>query len=149
MYCDCIAVLYICTEDSFPSKRLAQLIDNVPRPFKSCQEIPYGDRIYVEHIPDVVRNAYVTVCVQFWLIIHRTFLQNGLKDSLFNRVPKLLSTGKIGLLIVDSVAAVFRSEYSPQEGLRRTKDLRTIGCHLSSLSRKHNICVLCVNQVST
>lgn len=49
------AVLYICTEDKFPSKRLLQLMNNIQHPFKNLREIPYGDRIFVEHIADVVR----------------------------------------------------------------------------------------------
>lgn len=48
------AVLYICTEDSFPSKRLLQLINNIRHPFKNARELSYGDRILVEHIADVV-----------------------------------------------------------------------------------------------
>lgn len=51
-----LAVVYICTEDSFPSKRLKQMMDNIPPPFKNRNEIPYGDRIYIEHISDVVSN---------------------------------------------------------------------------------------------
>lgn len=76
------------------------------------------------------------------------FFQNGLKDCLFKRLPNLLAGGKIGLLIIDSIAALFRAEYSFQEGLQRTKDLRSVGCQLHSLSKKYNICVLCVNQVN-
>ncbi|XP_065201725.1 DNA repair protein XRCC3 [Planococcus citri] len=121
------SVLYICTEDSFPSKRLVQMMENIPPPFKNRYEIPYGDRIYIEHISDV----------------------NGLKECLFMRLPNLLNTGKIGLIIIDSIAALFRADYAPQDGLQRTKDLRSVGCQLHSLSKKFNICVLCVNQVTS
>ncbi len=80
---------------------------------------------------------YVTSCV----------FQNGLKDCLIQRIPKLLNSGTVGLLIIDSIAAVFRSEYSFSDGNQRTKDLRTIGLQLHSFSRKYNLCILCVNQV--
>jgi DNA-repair protein XRCC3 len=49
-----LGVVYICTEDSFPSKRLQQMINNVRPPFRDAGTLPYGDRIYVEHIVDVV-----------------------------------------------------------------------------------------------
>ncbi|XKL64366.1 hypothetical protein PGB90_004452 [Kerria lacca] len=119
-------VLYICTEDNFPSKRLQQLIGNIRPPFKNSREISYGDRIYIEHIADVT----------------------GLKNCLFTRFPSLLKTNTIGLLIIDSITAIFRADYTVSEGIQRTKDLRSIGCQLHSLSRKYDLCVLCVNQVS-
>jgi DNA-repair protein XRCC3 len=75
--------------------------------------------------------------------------QRGLKRCLIEKLPKLLSTGSVGLLIIDSIAAVFRSDYSPQDGNLRTKDLRAAGCQLHSLSRKYKLGILCVNQVTT
>lgn len=119
-------VVYVCTEDNFPSKRLQQLINRMKSPFKTCLELCYGDRIYVEHLADV----------------------KGLKNLLFSRLPSLLHSGTVGLLIIDSIAALFRAEYSLQEGIQRTKDLRSIGCQLHSLSKKYELCVLCINQVS-
>ncbi len=52
-------MLYICTEDSFPSKRLLQLIDNIQPPFKNSRELSYGDGIYVEHLADVVSISHI------------------------------------------------------------------------------------------
>lgn len=66
---------------------------------------------------------------------------------MFERLPNFVSSGNIGLLIIDSIAAIFRSTYTIEEGVQRAKDLRSIGFQLHFLSRKFNLCVLCVNQV--
>ena len=55
----------------------------------------------------------------------------------------------IKLIIVDSVAALFRADYVPSQHSTRAKLLRTIGAKLVSLSWKYSVAVVCVNQVST
>lgn len=53
--------IYICTEDTFPSKRLRQLIAQQPRlrtdvPAEVIRNIRFGDQIFVEHAADVVSH---------------------------------------------------------------------------------------------
>lgn len=49
-------VLYICTEDAFPSKRLAELVEKIPQRYNHYKlgNINFKDNIYVEHLVDFV-----------------------------------------------------------------------------------------------
>lgn len=64
---------------------------------------------------------------------------------LLHRIPILMSAKKIGLIIIDSIAAPYRVEDWNDES--RAKSLRTIGQQLHELCRS-NICVVCINQVA-
>ena len=59
----------------------------------------------------------------------------------------LLNRGAIKLVIIDSIAALFRVEYSFGETSKRAKVLRSFGAQLHKLSHQHGIPVVCVNQV--
>ena len=61
----------------------------------------------------------------------------------------LLNRGAIKLVIIDSIAALFRVEYSFGETSKRAKVLRSSGAQLHKLSHQHGIPVVCVNQVCT
>lgn len=54
---------------------------------------------------------------------------------------------RIGLLIVDSIAAPYRDEYNENELKQRAKSLRKIGKQLYSIASEYNIPVVCINQV--
>ena len=56
-----------------------------------------------------------------------------------------MATVRIGLIIIDSVAAVFRTYTNYIE---RAKDMRKLANHLLHLADKYNCAVICVNQVS-
>ncbi|KAM5340003.1 DNA repair protein XRCC3 isoform 2-T2 [Glossophaga mutica] len=54
--------VYVCTEDAFPNKRLQQLIALQPRlrtdaPGDLAGKLPFGDRIFIEHVATVVTEA--------------------------------------------------------------------------------------------
>lgn len=53
--------VYICTEDRFPSKRLQQLLPEFPRGTKFDKQAlaNAADNIFVDHIPDVVREFII------------------------------------------------------------------------------------------
>lgn len=59
--CVCIGAVYICTEDSFPIRRLQQLIrqqsclrSDVPPSLISS--LPFSDHVYIEHAADLVSS---------------------------------------------------------------------------------------------
>lgn len=56
-----------------------------------------------------------------------------------------MSSVRIGLIIIDSVAAVFRTYTNYIE---RAKDMRKLANYLLHLADKYNCAVICVNQVS-
>ncbi|XP_047430120.1 DNA repair protein XRCC3 [Mugil cephalus] len=123
--------LYICTEDSFPVRRLDQLIrfQSILRP-----EVPphligrlsFSDRVYVEHAADL----------------------DALQVCLSRRAPLLLAQGLVRLLVVDSVAALFRSEFQADDWLERNKQLLTFSSTLHHLSQEFSTPVLIINQVT-
>ncbi|KAM8831712.1 DNA repair protein XRCC3 isoform 3-T3 [Spinachia spinachia] len=123
--------VYICTEDSFPIKRLQQLIrcqyllrsDVPPALISSLQ---FSDRVYIEHVADL----------------------DSLQVCLSRRVPLLLTRGLVRLLVVDSFAALFRSEFQAADWLERSKQLLTFSSTLHHLSLRFTTPVLCINQVT-
>ncbi|XP_051162778.1 DNA repair protein XRCC3-like [Leptopilina boulardi] len=115
--------IYICTEAVFPSQRLNELL------MKSHIAKKYyitGDIIFVEHVP-IMEKLEECICV---------------------KVPFLMQRRKIGLLIIDSIAAPYRVEYDDKLLKTRAKSLRKIGEQLHSISREYNIPIICINQVS-
>lgn len=123
--------VYICTEDSFPIKRLRQLITQQPRlrpdlPPALIHSLRFSDNIYIEHAADL---EALQVCVS-------------------QRVPVLLKRGLVRLLVVDSVAALFRSEFQADEAVQRSRHLLAFSSTLHRLSHTYAAPVLCVNQVT-
>ncbi|XP_014258936.1 DNA repair protein XRCC3 [Cimex lectularius] len=117
--------VYICTEDRFPARRLQEMVLNFPRGNFEI-EGNCTDNILVDHIPQV----------------------EGLKDCILKRLPHVLKTLSIGLIVIDSITAVFRAEYGSDDLVARSKELKIIGSELHNLSRKFNVTILCVNQVA-
>ncbi|KAF3427780.1 hypothetical protein E2986_11124 [Frieseomelitta varia] len=114
--------IYICTESVFPSRRLQELIQKLEITKKYGIN---GDSVFVEHISTIEK----------------------LEICLLHRIPILMSAKKIGLIIIDSIAAPYRVEDWNDESNNRAKSLRTIGQQLHKLCR-NNICVVCINQVA-
>uniref|UniRef100_G3PKC9 DNA repair protein n=1 Tax=Gasterosteus aculeatus aculeatus TaxID=481459 RepID=G3PKC9_GASAC len=124
--------VYICTEDSFPIKRLQQLITDQSLlrsdvPPSLISSLQFSDRIYIEHVADL----------------------DSLQVCLSRRVPLLLTRGLVRLLVVDSLAALFRSEFQAADWLERSKQLLTFSSTLHHLSSRFTTPVLCINQVSS
>ncbi|TDH00815.1 hypothetical protein EPR50_G00192590 [Perca flavescens] len=123
--------VYICTEDQFPVRRLDQLIRgqaslrrDVPAALISSRR--FSDHVYVEHAADL----------------------DSLSVCLSRRVPLLLARQHVRLLVVDSVAALFRSEFQASDWLERSQQLISFSHTLHTLSLEFNTPVLCINQVT-
>ncbi|XP_018349611.1 PREDICTED: DNA repair protein XRCC3-like isoform X3 [Trachymyrmex septentrionalis] len=108
-------------ETTFPSKRLQQLLTKSE--IAKTHSVN-GDVILVGHI---ATSEELVLCLQ-------------------RRVPVLMNTRKIGLLIIDSIAAPYRVEDWNDELQCRTK--RSIGRQLHKLCKNDDLCVICINQVS-
>ncbi|XP_014487292.1 PREDICTED: DNA repair protein XRCC3-like [Dinoponera quadriceps] len=113
--------IYICTEATFPSRRLQQLIENSE--IAKTHSVS-GDVIFVDHTSTIDELEY----------------------CLHHKVPALMNAHKIGLLIVDSIAAPYRVE--DWEDPSRGKSLRKVGRQLHELCKNSDLCVICLNQVS-
>lgn len=117
--------VYICTEDKFPSSRLQQLMQ-MSSTVRENEDIKFGDSIFIEHIADI----------------------EGLKQCIGGRLQQLLKQSTIGLIVIDSIAAVFRAEYDHSEALTRAKELRSVAMQLHALANQYKLAVVCVNQVA-
>ncbi|XP_028176516.1 DNA repair protein XRCC3 [Ostrinia furnacalis] len=113
--------VYICTEDLFPIKRFEQIKNNLPN---YDPTVDYGKHIFVEHITE----------------------PQDLLSCIRVRLPTLLSRNKICLIVIDSVAAPFRVEYSNY--IHRANELRELAILLTNLAQEHNLAILCINQVT-
>lgn len=61
-----------------------------------------------------------------------------------NRLPRLMAQRSIGLIIIDSVAGVFRVE---TDAILRADNMRKMILKLQTLADEHECAVVCVNQV--
>ncbi|KAM4690234.1 DNA repair protein XRCC3 isoform 1-T2 [Rhinophrynus dorsalis] len=123
--------VYICTEDAFPSKRLQQLINSQHKlrsdvPTEVVKKISFGDNIFIEHTADV----------------------DMLTECITKKVPILLQRGLVRLIVIDSIAALFRCEFAAADAVLKAKHLQTLGAKLHSLSRRFLTPVFCINQVT-
>ncbi len=51
------------------------------------------------------------------------------------------------LVVIDSIAALFRVEYGADQAIQRAQLLRQFGHQLQKMSECHSMAVVCVNQV--
>lgn len=115
------SVIYICTEDLFPIKRLNEIKRSVSN---YDPNVDYGKNIFVEHI---IEARDLLSCIQV-------------------RLPKLLRQHKFSLIIIDSIAAPFRVDNSNY--VQRAEELRELSMSLINLSQQYKLAVLCINQVT-
>ena len=80
-------------------------------------------------------------------MISHHFPQDGLIQCISKKVPVLLSSGSVKLVIIDSIAAHFRSDYEGHEVFKRAKHINSIGTQLHRYSQQYNIPIVCINQV--
>lgn len=82
-----------------------------------------------------------------------TAISLGPQDTLLacvsKKVPVLLSRGMARLLVIDSVAALFRCESDAPASAPRARRLQALGAALRQLSATYQSPVLCVNQVGS
>ncbi|XP_073815138.1 X-ray repair cross complementing protein spindle B isoform X2 [Musca autumnalis] len=116
-------VAFICTEHTFPSKRLYEL-----------------SKIFAQKYPALNINYLANVHVQQ---IHNS---EQLLKCCSDHLPTLMTSERIRLIVIDSVAAVFRT-YT--DLIQRARDMRKLANCLLNLGDRYNCAVICVNQVAT
>lgn len=67
---------------------------------------------------------------------------------MYERLPKFLPKSNIGLIIIDSIAAVFRSENLEVDYVKRSQEFHMIANKLLELGTENQIAVVCTNQVT-
>ncbi|KAH8359036.1 hypothetical protein KR093_004084 [Drosophila rubida] len=133
-------VAFICTEDMFPSRRLLQISKAFEARYPD-EQLNFLGNIFIEH-------QYETVSQPAQSCIFKakyTFLQKPLLDCVNNRLPQLLQDHSIGLIIIDSVAAIFRlySDFG-----ERSRDMRRMVNALLTYADKYQCAVVCTNQMT-
>lgn len=73
--------------------------------------------------------------------------QSSLCAQLEFKLPSLLATGRVRLVVIDSIAALFRVEFGLNQAAQRAQLLRVCGAQLKRLSESYGVAVVCVNQV--
>ena len=74
--------------------------------------------------------------------------QSSLSVQLQYKLPSLLRQQDVKLIVVDSLAALFRVEFTAAQAAQRAHLLRAFGAQFRRLSDDYNAAVICVNQVS-
>ncbi|KAG7199153.1 hypothetical protein KM043_018042 [Ampulex compressa] len=115
--------VYICTQSAFPSKRLQQLIERLE--VIQGHQIN-GDKIFVQHICTIEE---LELCIT-------------------RRIPILLKAERIGLVVIDSIAAPYRTVDWKENNYKRLRSLHIIGRSLHKLCINDDICIICINQVA-
>jgi DNA-repair protein XRCC3 len=122
--------IYMNTQQLFPSQRHFELSQHFKTKYGSALPPNPMDRVLVEHVAE----------------------SGTLLNYLETRIPTLLrdSDKKFRLLILDSIASLFRADYDKKkpEMTKRTQEIRLIGIALHKLSRDFKLAVVVVNQVS-
>ncbi|XP_031448791.1 DNA repair protein XRCC3 isoform X2 [Phasianus colchicus] len=123
--------VYICTEDAFPSKRLHQLIAQQHKlradvPPEIIQKIRFGNSIFVEHAADL----------------------DTFHNCITKKLSLLLTRGMVRLVVIDSIAALFRCEFGASESVLKARYLQTFGAQLHGLSTRFRTPIMCINQVT-
>ncbi|XP_055613197.1 DNA repair protein XRCC3 isoform X2 [Uranotaenia lowii] len=116
-------VVYICTEHPFPSKRLIQMETSLGREFPSIVRGALSDAIFVEHLYD----------------------PSTLEQCISERLPVLLENNPIGLLVIDSITAVYGD--AEQNYVDRAHSFRRIVQTIHRLQDRYDFATVCTNQV--
>lgn len=100
---------------------------------------------------DSLRQVYNLQEVDFE---HNLFISHAadyeqLRRKLSVELPQLLAMKNIGLVIIDSIAGVFRSENENTNYSSRGQEIIDIAHTLNILSEQYKFVVICSNQVNT
>jgi len=129
------AALYISTEAPLQTTRLSQILRSNPSiSALESKDRPSLNRIHSTHIHDLEAQEHI----------------------LRYQVPVVIQRHNIGLIVIDSIAANLRPEFSggrskgggPEPLAQRSVQLQQLGNLLRGLARKHDLAVVVANQVS-
>lgn len=124
--------VYISTESGLATQRLKQMMASNPVLARVDDgDPPSLDNIFITLTPDLESQEHI----------------------LEYQVPVLLSRHRIGLLVIDSVAANYRAEFERRAShgsnmAARSAELVRLGSLLRDLARRHGIAVVVANQVA-
>jgi DNA-repair protein XRCC3 len=68
-------------------------------------------------------------------------------ECLEKKADLLLKSASVKLIVLDSVAAHFRSDYEAHEMYKRAQHISSVGSLLYKYTHQYQIPVVCINQV--
>ncbi|KAJ2798865.1 DNA repair protein rhp57 [Coemansia guatemalensis] len=135
-------VVYISTEGAFPAKRLTTMIDPFVRRVYGDQEPDHG----LTDVDEFMHHIQVAELDDMETMFH----------ALDYKVPAILSTGRVRLVIIDSIAAHLRFDMESGEGgfqssrnfyKERSSHLMQMGSRFKRWADEYKCAFVCVNQV--
>eukprot|EP01137_Pigoraptor_chileana_P001632 Opistho-2@39529 len=112
--------------------------------------IPHFTRTYASQLGDVDPGDNI-------LVDHLSSLDEQW-EAINVRLPALLSRTNVRLVVIDSIAALYRAHMAEEfvdgeahlksSSISRAKSLGTLGARLKAISDEYHVPIVCVNQVS-
>jgi len=118
--------LWISTEGEFPSSRWEQITNSF---------LSRYDFLDPKQVHDSVITTKIETVHMLW-------------DLLNQKVKTLLETRPIKLIVIDSIAAIFRYEFTKEDSIQKANELVKHAHQLKLISDHFNIPILVINQVS-
>ena len=93
--------------------------------------------------------CYILVFIHTFTHAKHTLVvsQEDLRGLVDQRIPTLLKNSNVRLIVIDSIAAIFRVEYTMNENIERSRALADLGQKLHKISHEYNTGIVCINQV--
>eukprot|EP00742_Colponemidia_sp_Colp-10_P013713 GILJ01015512.1.p1 GENE.GILJ01015512.1~~GILJ01015512.1.p1 ORF type:complete len:315 (-),score=25.80 GILJ01015512.1:77-1021(-) len=122
------STFYLSTEGSVPFKRLQQLAESYEAKTSGTEHISFLENIFIENVHSLEHQ---------W-------------DILSNRIPLLMESMQIKLVVIDSIASLFRVEFDhSRRDMRSRSDCMTRHASLlKRLSSEYRIPIVVTNQVA-
>lgn len=73
--------------------------------------------------------------------------QDTFHNCITKRISLLLTRGMVRLVVIDSIAALFRCEFGVSDSVRKARYLQMFGAQLHNLSTRFRTPIMCINQV--
>ena len=121
--------IYLNSESALPSSRLTQIMEAYKLKHPWTKSFEFRDSIFIEQLKDL----------------------DNQQEVIFEKLPQILAAQKnVKLLIIDSIAALLRVEYtnSSEDMKARSVFLANLSIHLKKLSDAYGMPVVVMNQVS-
>lgn len=113
------AAVYISTEGEVPVQRIRQIM----RDYECMHPRNYMDHIFIKTVYQLQDQT----------------------DFLYNKLPSLVESQGVRLVVIDSIASLFRGHTEYQD---RARMLMQLSAHLSKMAEEYRLVIVCINQVT-
>jgi RecA/RadA recombinase len=140
------AAIYISTESAFPSQRLEELAQHYAAEMR-CEPADLTNNVLLAHCVNG-RGMVFSGSGSFPFPKPPKATTNDLGRVLYVDLPRMLQhRSDVRLVVIDSMAAQFRTEFAVEEAADRSNTIFGFARLLKFLADRHDLAVLCINQV--